>query len=61
MGDKNRPRSKTGRSPSSNNLKGDRQRSVSKAESVATDSEAEPIIPVENTLSWELLNKEQIT
>ena len=58
MGDKNRPRSKTGRSPSSNNLK-DRQRSVSKADSSVTDTEAEAV-PVENTIPWHVFNLEQI-
>lgn len=58
MGDKNRPRSKTGRSPSSNSLK-DRQRSVSKAEN---SPEVEPEVEtVENTLPWDVLSKDQIT
>ena len=60
MGDTKRPRSKTQRSPSSNSLKADRQRSQSKTDSHTPEVEPEPE-PVENILPWDILKKEQIT
>jgi len=56
MGDK-RPRSKTGRTSSSQGLR-DRQKAMSKAESVTT--EAERAESVQNTIPWEVFTSPQI-